>query len=179
MQAKFPGVRYDTAVNGSGSMMRIYRDVRFSKNKHPYKLNLGAAIIAGGRKTGRAGYYVHVQPGESILAGGIYHPQDNVLKGVRKLIDKEGEEIKKIVNKPLFKKYFGEIVGDRLKRSPKDYDEDHAYIEFLRQKDFLAVHKMSDSAVNQKDFAKFAAKVFRELKAFDDFFNSVIKVGKR
>lgn len=159
-------------------IFRIYRDVRFSKNKHPYKLNFGAAIVAGGRRTGKAGYYIHIQPGKSMLAGGIYHPEPEMLARIRKAIDVEGAELKKITHRTSFKKYFKKLAGDRLKRGPRDYPENHPYIEFLKHKDFLALHALSDSEVRAKDFVKVAARAFRELKAFDDFFNDAIKHGK-
>ena len=170
--------KFDKSVNylePHDTIFRIYRDVRFSKDKHPYKLNFGASIVAGGRKTGKAGYYIHVQPGESALAGGIYHPEPEVLEAIRKAIDRDGATFKKIVNKASFKKYFGKLSGDRLKRGPKDYAQDHPYIEFLKHKDFIAAHKLSDSEVTAKDFAKVAAKIFRELKDFDDFLNDAMK----
>lgn len=157
------------------TIFRIYRDVRFSKDKHPYKLNFGASIVASGRKIGGAGYYIHIQPGSSSLAGGLFHPEPRVLTGVRKAIDKDGATFKKIVNKASFKKYFGKLRGDSLKRGPRDYPESHPYIEFLKHKDFIAAHKLSDSEVTAKDFAKVAARIFRELKDFDDFLNDAMK----
>ena len=165
-------VRY---LEPQDTMFRIYRDMRFSRDKHPYKLNFGASIVAGTRKTGKAGYYIHIQPGDSGLAGGIWHPGPKMLERIREAIDKDGAAFKKIVNKASFKKYFGKLTGDRLKRAPRDYAEGHPYIEFLKQKDFIAFHKLPDSQVRAKDFAKVAARVFRELKALDDFLNDAIK----
>jgi len=159
------------------TIFRIYRDMRFSPDKRPYKLNFGASIVAGGRKVGKAGYYIHIQPGESGLAGGIYHPDHKALERVRKAIDRDGAAFKKIVTKASFKKYFGTLTGEHLKRAPRDYAEDHPYIEFLKHKDFIAWQKLSDSAVHKKDFAKSAARAFRELKPLDDFLNNAIKGG--
>ena len=160
------------------TIFRIYRDMRFSSDKRPYKLNFGASITAGGRKIGKAGYYIHIQPGESALAGGVYHPEKEALIQIRKAIDEDGVAFKKIVEKASFKKYFGKLTGEELKRAPRDYAEENPYIEFIKHKDFIAFHELSDSAVRKKDFAKSAARVFRELKPLDDFLNNAIKRHK-
>ena len=111
-------------------IFRIYRDVRFSKNKLPYKNNMGASISAGGKKSTGPGYYVHLQPGQSFLAGGIWMPESDSLKKIRQEIDYNGKQLKKVLNDKTFKKYYKEISQEnKLKTVPKGYSKDHPDIE--------------------------------------------------
>ncbi len=156
-------------------MHRIYRDTRFSKDKTPYKTNLGAHLTAYGHKPHeRAGYYIHLEPGNTFLAGGAYLPPAPWLKEIRLAIHKNGKELIKILNGADFKKYFGEMEGEQLKTKPKDYSEDHPFIDLLKYKSFLAVHKISDKDAMSENFLKHSAQVFAALKVFDDFFNDSI-----
>ena len=154
-------------------IFRIYRDTRFSKDKTPYKTNLGAHLLAGGRKTehGRAGYYIHLEPGKSILAGGAYLPPAPWIKAIRQEIDYNAKDLKKILNSKSFKEYFGSIEGEKLKTAPKGYPKDHPEIELLKHKSLLAVHNLTDKQVLSDDFLKHTLKVFKTLKPFDDFLN--------
>jgi uncharacterized protein (TIGR02453 family) len=154
------------------SIFRIYRDTRFSKDKKPYKTNLGAHLVSADAKPhDRAGYYIHLQPGNTFLAGGAYLPPAPWLKAIRNAIDQKGKEFVKIINHPDFKKHFGEMEGEQLKTTPRDYDADHPFIDLLRYKSFLAVHKLNDEATMSGNFLKTAGKVFKALKPFDDFLN--------
>lgn len=156
-------------------VFRIYRDTRFSKDKSPYKTNLGAHLVAHHDKPhDRAGYYIHLTPGNSFLAGGAYMPPAPWLSAIRYSIDKNGDELKKIIGSATFKKYFGAMEGDKLKTRPKDYQEDHPQIELLRHKSFLAVHKLTNKDITSHDFPVHAARVFKALKPFDDFLNKAI-----
>ncbi|NNF02464.1 MAG: DUF2461 domain-containing protein [Bacteroidia bacterium] len=154
-------------------VFRIYRDVRFSKNKDPYKTNLGAHMLPGGRKTehSRAGYYIHLEPGKSILAGGPYMPPGPWINAIRSEIDYNTKEFKKIINAASFKKYFGEIEGDKLKTAPKGYPKDHPEIELLKFKSYLAVHNLKDKDVVDAKFKKHAMTVFKAMQPFDKFLN--------
>lgn len=154
-------------------IFRIYRDTRFSKDKTPYKINLGAHLAAHAEKPhDRAGYYIHLEPANTFLAGGAYLPPSPWLKAIRQSIDRNGKEFQKILNSANFKKYFGEMEGDKLKTKPKDYPEDHPFIELLKYKSFLAVHKLSDKEAMDTDFLKHSVQVFKALKPFDDFLNN-------
>lgn len=168
--------KFDTSIKGltaKDCVFRIYRDVRFSKNKDPYKTNFGGHLVAGGRKSGesRAGYYIHIEPGSSILAGGAYHPPSSWLKAIRQEIDYNTKEFKKILNSKRFKEYFGEMEGEQLKTAPKGYPKDHPEIEVLRYKSLLAVHNLTDKQVLSDDFSEHVVKVFKALKPFNDFLN--------
>ncbi|MBI3501073.1 MAG: DUF2461 domain-containing protein [Bacteroidetes bacterium] len=152
---------------------RIYRDVRFSKDKSPYKNHFGAHIIAGGKKMemNRAGYYMHLSPGECFLAGGAHMPPSEWINAIRKEIHYNAKELKKIINHKDFKKYFGKITGEKLSSVPRGYDKTHPEIELLKHKSFLAVHNMKESQVTSKDFLSHAAKVFKAMQPFDKFLN--------
>ena len=174
--AKFdPSIAHHT---GKDCVFRIYRDVRFSKDKSPYKTNFGAHITAAGKKSeihSRAGYYIHLEPGNSMLAGGAYLPQGAWLKGIRQEIMDNADDLKKIINGKQFKMYFGELDGDKLKTAPRGIPKDHPEIELLRFKSFLATHPCPNEQVLAPNFLQHAAKVFKTLAPFDDFLNRVVK----
>ncbi len=154
------------------SVFRIYRDTRFSKDKTPYKTNFGAHLVSSReRPHDRAGYYIHVEPGNSFLAGGAYLPPGPWLNAIRASIDKDGAEFVAILKRVSFKKYFGELEGEKLKTVPRGYTVDHPHIELLRFKSFLASHQVGDEQLMAKDAAQYATRVFKTLKPFDDFLN--------
>lgn len=154
---------------------RIYKDVRFSKDKSPYKINFGAAIQEGGRKSGVAGYYIHVQPGEFFLAGGIYMPDADKLLKIRMAIASHPEDFFEIIKNKDFRKNFKELwVSDKLKTAPKGFDKEHLAVEYLKLKSFLAWKDLNDSEVLQKGIIKKAAKIFKTMQPFNDFLNEAI-----
>ena len=159
-------------INPKKAAFRIYRDVRFSKNKDPYKVNMGAHLSpAVSKNHDRAGYYIHVQPGNCFLAGGAYNPPGPWIKAIRQEIDYNAAEFKAILNSKAFQKYFGEMRGEQLKTSPRDYPADHPEIELLRHKSFLAVHDMDDKQLMKQDSVEHCLTVYKALKPFDDFLN--------
>lgn len=154
------------------TIFRIYRDVRFSKDKSPYKLNLGAHLAANRSKVhDRAGYYIQIQPGNSFLAGGAYDPGNPWITQIRTEIDYNTKEFKKLINSASFKKYFGEISGEKLKTAPKGFPKDHPELELLKYKSYLVANNCDDKLVASKDFLKHATSVFKAMKPFDDFLN--------
>lgn len=157
------------------SIFRINRDVRFSKDKRPYKENLGASFTKGGKKSKYVGYYLHISPdGNSFFAGGSYMPPSNHLSAIRQEIDYNASEMKSIIAKPKFRKLFGELEGDSLKTSPKGYSKDHAEIELLRKKSFIMMHKLTDEEVQNPNFIVNALEAFKEMKPLNDFLNRAI-----
>ncbi len=155
-------------------VFRIYRDVRFSKDKSPYKTHFGAHVTSAAKRSEihtRAGYYIHLEPGASMLAGGAYLPEKEWLKSIRQEIDYNGTELHKILDAKDFKDVFGQIEGEKLKTTPKGYAAEHPEIELLKQKSFLASHQLSDSQVTSSDFLDHAARVFKVLYPFDEFLN--------
>lgn len=166
-----PGIAHYTAKD---CVFRIYRDVRFSKDKSPYKTHFGAHVTAAPKKSEihtRAGYYLHLEPGGTFLAGGAYLPESKWLKAIRQEIAYCTEEFTGILNDRDFKKYFGGIEGEKLTRSPKDYPADHPAIEWLKHKSFLASHACTDEQVLSDGFLRHCADVFQALHPFDQFLN--------
>ena len=156
-------------------VFRQNRDIRFSANKDPYKTNFGAYFSPKGKKSPGPGYYLQVQPGNSFLAGGIWMPDSDTLRKIRKEIDYSGAELKEIENEPEFKKLFKEIEGEKLKTSPREYEADHPYIEYLRLKSFTVSHPILDKAVESGAFLTFALDGFRRMKPFNDFLAKAIE----
>ncbi len=173
--------QFDKSIAGVSArdcIFRIYRDVRFSKDKSPYKTHLSAWIVKSGRKShDEAGYYIHIEPDGSILAGGAHNPPPDWLRAIRSKIHSNGKEFKKIIGSAAFKKYFKEIEGERLSRPPQGFDANHPDIELLKQKSYLAVHKVKDNAVMAGDFAKLCTEAFKVLYPFNKFLNQVIQKG--
>ena len=152
---------------------RINRDVRFSKNKDPYKSNLAAYFNKDGKKGIGAGYYLHIEPGKSFAAGGIWMPEPAVLAGIRQEIDYSFIEWKKIITGKSFTKIFTDgIKGEALTRPPKGYDENNPAIEYLKMKSFIVSRAFTDAEVQNKNFTKEVTKKFNGMKPFIDFLNT-------
>ncbi len=172
--------KFDSSIKhhqAKDCVFRIYRDVRFSKDKSPYKTHFGAHITSAKKRSeihSRAGYYIHLEPGASMLAGGAYLPESNWLKAIRQEIDYEIKEFKKIINSKAFKDTFGEMEGEKLVNAPKEYPKDHPEIELLKHKSFLASHYCKDKDVLATDFLSHSTKVFKTLYPFDSFLNRAL-----
>lgn len=155
-------------------LFRINRDVRFSKDKSPYKTNFGIAITSGGKKSPLAGYYLHIEPGEGFVGGGLWMPTPPVLASVRQEIDYNYDEFKGLLKSTGFKKQYGELyAGDdvKLTRVPKGYEADNPAAEFLKLKSFLAMRKLSDDEMDAAQLVKQATDAFKVLKPVIDFLN--------
>jgi uncharacterized protein (TIGR02453 family) len=156
-------------------VMRIFRDVRFSKDKSPYKTNMGANISPGGRKSHKLGYHLSLAPGgESIIAGGLYMPEPAQLNRLRDAIADDAAPLKAISKNKDFKRYFGELEGEKVKTVPQGYDRDHPDIELLRFKQLVAVHRLPDDVVLGPRFAAQAVKVCAAMRPFNDYLNGVL-----
>ena len=169
--------KFDPSVDGlepKDCIFRLNRDIRFSKDKSPYKLNFGAAMGRGGRKSEYAGYYLHVMPGNNFIGGGIYMPQAEVLRKIRQEIDYNAEDLLKVIADKNFKKVFGDIQGDALKTAPKGYPKDHPHINLIKQKSFIFLNTVSDSEVKKSDFVESTAAKYQTLKPFLDFLNTAM-----
>jgi uncharacterized protein (TIGR02453 family) len=155
---------------------RIYRDVRFSKDKSPYKTNMGAWMNKGGKKINNAGYYFHCEPGNSFLAGGYYMPMSPELNKIRQEIDYSFAEWKKIISSKSFKKYFTAGVDgiEILSRPPKGYDDANPAIEFLKMKSFVVRHPLADKDLQSKTLVKNVLTVYGAMKPLVDFLNHAV-----
>ena len=156
-------------------IFRIYRDVRFSKDKSPYKTNMAAMIVAGGRKSGRQGYYVHLAPhDESMIAGGLYMPSSEQIGKFRRAIARDAAPFKKIIGAREFKKYFGTLEPEKLKNAPLGFPRDHPEIELLKWKQVVVMHPLADEQVSAPDLVPYAVRVFKAMKPFLDYLNSIL-----
>jgi uncharacterized protein (TIGR02453 family) len=160
-------------MEAKSCIFRINRDVRFSNDKSPYKTNMGAFIVKGGKKNGDkyAGYYVHIEPGKSFIAGGAYVPPAPWLSAIREKIDEEPDRFIKIISNKDFIKVFGKLEGETLKKAPKGYPSDHPYIEYLKFKSFLAMNYVKDETVLSDNYADYVIRIFKTMKPFNDFLN--------
>lgn len=166
---------FDESASGlepKNCIFRIYKDVRFSKDKSPYKTNMGAFICKGGRKNNAAGYYIHLSPGECFLAGGLYMPMPDKLLDVRTRVASNYKAFVKIVQDKEFKKYYGELwQGDKLKTSPKGFDKEHPAMEYLKLKSFIGDHITNEEKALGKNYLDYCAKVFKAAKSLNAFLN--------
>jgi uncharacterized protein (TIGR02453 family) len=154
---------------------RIYRDVRFSKDKRPYKVNMGAGFSPNGKLVQEPGYYIHIEPGKSFVAAGIYQPDPANLAKIRQEIDYNSKTFLKILNDKNFKKNFDGLDDfDRVKTAPKGYPKDHPQIELLKNKSFISSHAFTDKEVLDKKFIKKVAEVCKTIKPMNDFLKEAI-----
>ncbi len=156
-------------------VFRIYRDTRFSKNKTPYKTNMGAYIVNGGRKSPKGGYYLHVEPGTSFIAGGIYCPPNDVLKKVRKEVYNFTDEFKDIIENKTFKEMFPEFYQDKLKMVPKGFPKDFEDADLLKYKSYIVSHSISDEEMVGEGATQLITKAIETLKPLNDFINRGIE----
>ena len=174
----YPGlIAIDPSIAGIDirkALFRINRDVRFSDDKSPYKTTMAAVLIKGGKRnfSERAGYYIHIEQGDSLIAGGAYLPPSAWISSIRREISSDSEAFRDIIEKSSFKRLFGGLSGDRLKSAPKGYAKDHPDIDLLRYKSYLAVNQVSDKDVLSRGFAEQLITVAREIKPLNDFVNS-------
>lgn len=151
------------------SLFRIYRDVRFSKDKSPYKTNFGAGLGMGkGSKI--SGYYLHIEPGKSFLAGGVYHPEVSVLKEIRKEISENGEEFLQILTEKNFKKNFKELsADDKLVKVPQGFEKENPMAEYLKHKSFVVTYPLEDKDLLDENAAKNISEIFRSIQPLNRF----------
>jgi len=166
--------KFDSEVSylkAKDCLFRIYKDVRFSKDKTPYKTNVGIYIVNGGKKSGKAGYYINIEPDNCFIGGGVYMPQPDVLKKVRTEIYYNFNEFKKVISNSNFKKYFGQVSGRTISIAPKGFDKDFEGIEYLKFKDYTVINKVTEKYFLQNDFINNTVTVLKAMKPFNDFLN--------
>lgn len=165
-------------LTAKNCLFRINRDIRFSKDKSPYKTNFGASINKGGRKAfDSAGYYFHLEPGNSFTGGGIYMPMPDMLKKVRQEIDYNLKDFKKILTSKKFKSVYGDLTRNEeflLSRVPKGYEPDNPAAEFLKLKSFIAMTSLSDKDLTSKSLVSKTVAAFDALQPLIEFLNQSI-----
>lgn len=166
---------YDEIETPSGrkSLHRIYRDTRFSADKTPYKTNWSGHFRRA-TKYRRGGYYFHLEPGNSYLAGGFWAPNAPDLKRIREEIAFDAGPLRKILNSRSFKNTFGSLQGEQVKTAPKGYPANHEAIDLLRYKQFLLIRKFTDKEVLAVDFLGQASDTFRNMRPFFDYMSEVL-----
>ncbi len=151
--------------SGKKSLFRIYRDIRFSKDKTPYKTNRSGSFARLGEER-RGGYYFSVAPGETVVGGGFYGPSAADLKLIRQQIELDAEPLKAVLNEKEFKSYYGGLQGEKLKTYPRGFDPEHEAIELLRHKHFFVMRSFTDQEVLQADFPDQVLEAYQKLLPF-------------
>jgi len=163
-------------INPKRSLFRIYRDVRFSKDKTPYKTHAAAHFVLRGKTKGveGSGYYLHIEPGEVFIGGGIYMPDNDQLKKIRSAIADHSGQFLSIVRLPKFKKIFGKLEGEKLQRVPKGYEPDHPMAEWLKHKQFFVWIEWPESKCLKDKFVAEVAEVYKAATPLVRFLNEAM-----
>jgi uncharacterized protein (TIGR02453 family) len=159
--------------SGKKSLHRIYRDTRFSNNKTPYKINWSGSFKRATHLR-RGGYYYHIEPGNSFIAGGFWGPSPQDLKRIRDDIAFDAAPLRKIIKSKLFISTFGKLQGGQLKTTPKGFEAENEAIDLLRYKQFLVIRKFSDKEVLGETFLEEAGKTFKNMRPFFDYMSEVL-----
>lgn len=154
-------------------MFRIYRDVRFSKDKTPYKTHFGGSF---GRTKPRlrGGYYLHIAPRDSFIATGFWEPNKEDLFRIRKELELDAAEFRKIITAKKFKSVWGNLVGNEVKTAPKGFSKEHADIDLIRKKQFIFTKKFSDKEVTSPDFLNDVSVAFKAIRPYFDYMSEVL-----
>lgn len=156
-------------------VFRINRDVRFSKNKEPYKTNFGASFSKGGKKVQCAGYYFHLEPGATFIGGGFWMPMAPELKKIRMEIDYNLDEFNAILNNKVFKKQFSMLdQEEKLSRPPQGYEADNPALELLKLKSHVVMASVTDAALQEKNLASVVVSHFKTMMPLIHFLNRAI-----
>lgn len=154
-------------------LYRIYRDVRFSKDKTPYKVHFDGSFSRLTKQL-RGGYYVRVKPGESFLAGGFWEPNKEDLLRIRKEFEMDTSEIRSILNNETFVKYFGTLKGNALKTSPRGFNKEHPDMDLIKMKQFIVVRNFTDKEVLSPNFIKEIDKSFKAMRPYFDYMSEIL-----
>lgn len=164
----------NTDVLESKKIFRINRDVRFSKDKSPYKQNLSGFFTRAGAAR-RGGYFISIEPeGKTVVGGGFYAPEKEDLLRIRKEFEMDVSELEKITSDKKFREYFGELRGESLKTAPRDFDKEHPNINWIRKKQFYAFREFSDKEVLDPSFPKEVLSTFLAIRPFFDYMSDVL-----
>ncbi|MBX3061381.1 MAG: DUF2461 domain-containing protein [Anaerolineae bacterium] len=172
---RFDDIESLSGITAKECIFRIYRDVRFSPDKSPYKINMGAGISARGKNAKGNEYYLHIQPdGESFLGGGMYIPSSDDLRNYREAVARKPEKLRKLLGDKNFVRVFGKVEGEQLKTAPKGYAPDHPAIDLLRYKQMVASLPLPDDVVTSSDLSDLLLDSCKVLKPFLDYFKEIM-----
>ncbi len=160
-------------VSGKQSLFRIYKDVRFSKDKLPYNTHWNGGFKRATNKL-RGGYYFHIQPGDSFVGGGFWGPEKNDMQRIRQDIDFNYPEWEKMLAGKTLVKTFGGLMGEQLKSAPRGFAKDHPAIGLLRYQQYLLKHDFTDEEVLSPDFVKNVNDIFKKMRPFLDFMSEIL-----
>ncbi|MFI5159975.1 MAG: DUF2461 domain-containing protein [Sphingobacteriales bacterium] len=159
-------------------VQRIYRDIRFRKDKTPYKNNFGVSIPTSGPKNGGVEYYFQIQPGRSLIAGGYWMPEADHLKAIRQEIDYNAGELKSIINEPGFRDIFGDFTKqEQLKTVPREYSADNENIDLLKLKNFIVLHQIKDKELAKPNAINYLASVCAKIYPLNVFLRNAININ--
>ncbi|MEE9439021.1 MAG: DUF2461 domain-containing protein [Saprospiraceae bacterium] len=162
---------------GDTKVYRIYRDVRFSKDKTPYKDNIGIWYTRATENL-RGGYYINIQPGNVFVAGGFWAPNSADLKRIRTEIAINASELRAILNSKSFKNNFGELKGDSLKTAPRGFDKNHPDVDLLRLKQYLVLRKFTDKEALSDTFTKHCDNTFKAMRPLLNHMSEVLTTNE-
>ncbi len=154
-------------------MFRIYRDVRFSKDKTPFKTHFAGSFSRAGNRL-RGGYYLRLKPGETFIATGFWDPNKEDLFRIRKELEMDASVFRKVIEEPAFRKIWGSISGEELKTAPKGFDKDHPDIDLIRKKQFIFVRNFKDSEVFSPDFLNEINDSFKKIRPYFDLMSDIL-----
>jgi uncharacterized protein (TIGR02453 family) len=162
-------------VNAKECIFRIYRDTRFASDKTPYKNHFAAYIAAkGGRKSLRGGYYLHMQPGESMIAAGVWCPEAPVLKALRQSVFENVDEFAEILSEPDFSAHFKELIGEKLKKVPAGFPKDFEHADWLKPKNYCVDTRLTDSFFEQDECLTEIVRLMKLTQPFNRFLNFTV-----
>ena len=157
----------------SVKIFRIYRDVRFSKDKTPYKPHFAGNFVRATKRL-RGGYYLRIRPGESFLAGGFWDPNKEDLLRIRKEFEMDATEIRDIINDKTFVKYFGKLEGNELKTAPRGFDKEHPDMDLIKMKQFIVTRYFSDEEVLNPNFLEELNKTYKAMRPYFDYMSEIL-----
>ena len=163
-----------SGLQAKDCMFRIFRDVRFSNDKRPYKTNFGAFLAKNGRKSRFGGYYIHIEPEQCFLGGGCYMPAANVLKAIRTEIYHHSDEFRELIENKNFKQHFPEMYGDKLKTAPRGFPKDFKDIDLLNYKHYAVGKSVRDKLVLSNEFSSEIENTFKALYPLNRFLNEIV-----
>lgn len=158
---------------GKKAVKRIYRDVRFSKNKSPYKNHFGIIYSRAGADR-RGSFYIHIEPNSAFIGGGFWGPEKDDLLRIRKHIEVDDSEFRGLITSKSFTSVFGELQGEQLKSCPKGFDKEHPAIDLLRYKQFLVSKTFTNDQITSSDFAQTAANTLKAMLPFFDLMSEML-----
>ncbi len=163
-----------SGLNAKDCIFRIFRDVRFSEDKRPYKTHFGAFLAKHGRKSRYGGYYIHIEPEGSFLGGGCYMPEAKVLKAIREEIFHNPIEFNEIITNKEFKSHFPAMYGEKLKTAPRGYPKDFEYIDLLNFKNYAVGKTIPDKIVRSAQFSNEIYQCFSSLYSLNAYLNQIL-----